>query len=244
MTARALVIPEVLENILLGLPIKDLLFAQKVCTTWKQVMEGSPGIQRALFLLPGATTDVDLACIDDPMREGLDHVLQTKGVALNQLLLTTTNLRLLRDKISLPGYFAFKSTIDQADSSDSCHKMYITQPPSRIKALYYVEELPDDPDSIEFDEIAGLTSDRLEVETGDRSGATVGDMVKEYEHKKPKVEKDCYYPLTVWEATLEGVGTLGRSTRGGWQMAKSFDQSHQDAGLQMDVAARMYHVTI
>jgi len=47
-------IPELLETILLELPLKDLLLSQRVCTTWRSLAISSIHIRRALFLEPAA----------------------------------------------------------------------------------------------------------------------------------------------------------------------------------------------
>lgn len=50
---KALAIPELLEAILLHLPIIDILVnAQRVCKTWHDCVEGSTPLQRTLFLRP------------------------------------------------------------------------------------------------------------------------------------------------------------------------------------------------
>lgn len=41
---------ELLENILLNLPMKDLLLDARVCRKWKEVINGSISLQRALFM--------------------------------------------------------------------------------------------------------------------------------------------------------------------------------------------------
>jgi hypothetical protein len=51
-TQAVLATAELLELILLNLPIKDILFAQKVCKQWKQLIDSSPLLQQALFLKP------------------------------------------------------------------------------------------------------------------------------------------------------------------------------------------------
>ncbi|RMY64356.1 hypothetical protein D0863_09881 [Hortaea werneckii] len=43
---------ELLENILYFLPMKDLLFAQRVCTKWRELIQRSIPLQQALFFLP------------------------------------------------------------------------------------------------------------------------------------------------------------------------------------------------
>ena len=51
---------EILESILHKLPMKDLLFAQKVCKTFKQIIGRSGKLQRALFFkqVPAKTQKV------------------------------------------------------------------------------------------------------------------------------------------------------------------------------------------
>ncbi|KAK5737152.1 hypothetical protein LTR17_006935 [Elasticomyces elasticus] len=56
---QALGLAELLEAILLQLPSHDLLFAQKLCKEWKDAVEASPSIQKALFFMPGTKDDVD-----------------------------------------------------------------------------------------------------------------------------------------------------------------------------------------
>ncbi|KAK3639471.1 hypothetical protein LTR56_012442 [Elasticomyces elasticus] len=49
-------IPELLENILMNLPLRDILFSQRVCRVWQESILQSPNIQKALFLRVGSTT--------------------------------------------------------------------------------------------------------------------------------------------------------------------------------------------
>lgn len=49
---RVLAITELLEQILLELPMRDLLLAQRVDQFWKHTIDGSPRIQRALYFEP------------------------------------------------------------------------------------------------------------------------------------------------------------------------------------------------
>ena len=55
--ANVLEVPELLEMILLWLPMKDLLFAQKICRRWQAAINGSKQIRKALFFEPGAAVD-------------------------------------------------------------------------------------------------------------------------------------------------------------------------------------------
>ncbi|KAK4899013.1 hypothetical protein LTR27_003745 [Elasticomyces elasticus] len=43
-------IPELLENILMNLPLRDILFSQRVCRMWQESIKQSPNIQEVLFL--------------------------------------------------------------------------------------------------------------------------------------------------------------------------------------------------
>ena len=45
-------ITEILEQILLNVPGKDVMVLQRVASNWKGTFEGSPGLQRMLFLAP------------------------------------------------------------------------------------------------------------------------------------------------------------------------------------------------
>ena len=56
---QVLLTTELVEKILLHVPLKDLLFAQSVCMKWKAVIEGSTILQKALFFQP-ATTETAL----------------------------------------------------------------------------------------------------------------------------------------------------------------------------------------
>ncbi|CAK1366935.1 uncharacterized protein RHO25_011659 [Cercospora beticola] len=51
---------ELLENILSKLPIKDLLFAQSVCKTWKNCIAHSKILQRGLFLAPPKLKPIEM----------------------------------------------------------------------------------------------------------------------------------------------------------------------------------------
>lgn len=58
---RVLDIAELLETILLHLPLQDLLLSQRVCKTWKGMFDRSHRIQKALFLKPVSDIRVSLA---------------------------------------------------------------------------------------------------------------------------------------------------------------------------------------
>ncbi|PVH90409.1 hypothetical protein DM02DRAFT_678628 [Periconia macrospinosa] len=47
---KAWAIAEIAENILLHLPMKDVLLAQRVCRGWREVIRSSPALQEHLFM--------------------------------------------------------------------------------------------------------------------------------------------------------------------------------------------------
>lgn len=51
-------VPELVEIILLQLPLRDVLFAQRVDRTWHAIIANSPQLQRALFFKPAVNTTV------------------------------------------------------------------------------------------------------------------------------------------------------------------------------------------
>ncbi|KAK3632724.1 hypothetical protein LTR56_016194 [Elasticomyces elasticus] len=125
MACHALAVPELLENILLRLHTRDLLFAQKVCKAWKEVMEASPNLQRALFFKPGTC---DGAHDDTRIYQAPTRCRHVTGVAPNPLMCFqykhSTNDSILEEDML------------NAHKEASCWRMYITQPPMQIKARF------------------------------------------------------------------------------------------------------------
>ncbi|KAK5726954.1 hypothetical protein LTR15_002845 [Elasticomyces elasticus] len=147
---NALDLPEILENILLNLRIRDLLFSQAVCRRWKATVDSSVWIQRALFFIPGTAKDARYFSANHisttawmkaaknkgkevtkiakykPAEECIRHMTRAerKGHALNPLLLTYNPAR---------GEYIFRpklwdiSNPDPSKGSWSC--MFVTQPP-------------------------------------------------------------------------------------------------------------------
>ncbi|KAK3617181.1 hypothetical protein LTR56_025461 [Elasticomyces elasticus] len=99
--------PELLETILVNLPTRDLLFASRICKTWKSTIDSSPRIQRALFLKPGNIEDVDRTSIRHDYR---DHTHASKqSVAVNPPLIAADGAKSL---------LAHASLVVDADSVD------------------------------------------------------------------------------------------------------------------------------
>ncbi|KAK5687080.1 hypothetical protein LTS10_001217 [Elasticomyces elasticus] len=55
---QVLDLPELFEAIVLQLPMRDLLFAQRVSKTWKANLDASPAVQKALFFTAGKKKDI------------------------------------------------------------------------------------------------------------------------------------------------------------------------------------------
>ncbi|KAK5677258.1 hypothetical protein LTS10_010447 [Elasticomyces elasticus] len=121
MASQALAIPELLENILLRLHTRDLLFAQKVCKTWKQVMENSPNIQRALFFKPGTIDDRNST---SDVHKLFPYRAEAAKVAPNTLLV------ICNDR----GLFLRPGLLEVGSETSSCNRMYATQPPMQVEA--------------------------------------------------------------------------------------------------------------
>jgi hypothetical protein len=58
--SMALQTPELLEQILLHLPMLDLLHCQRVCRHWKDVIDSSPVLQQALYFRPAPIREHNL----------------------------------------------------------------------------------------------------------------------------------------------------------------------------------------
>ncbi|KAK5677250.1 hypothetical protein LTS10_010439 [Elasticomyces elasticus] len=127
-SAKAFGIAELLEKILLHLPIKDLLLSQKVCKNW-QIACTSTKIRKALFLEPGTGEDVaDLRrCskqIRDAALEGFIQRYQRKhACVINPLFLQ----HFCGSIFWLEG-----EKISEASKHRCYHQMSLTQPPTGL----------------------------------------------------------------------------------------------------------------
>ncbi|KAK4898591.1 hypothetical protein LTR27_003763 [Elasticomyces elasticus] len=121
-------LPELLETILVNLPTRDLLFASRICKTWKSMVDLSPRIQRALFLKPGNIEDVDRTSIRYDYR---DHTHASKqSVAVNPLLIAADGRN--------PCWHMHRSLWMTTALTGSCMRMFITQPPTPTRARYSI----------------------------------------------------------------------------------------------------------
>lgn len=153
--AKVRALPELLENILLQLPIRDLLFAQKVCKTFKQVMEESPSIQRALFFTPGGVGDVYQTDGKETAEQAAHtEYVRTKSIALNPLVVSDYIAYHYKSVGVLKGEYHFSEAALKARQNASCHRMWMSQPPMNITAVFTLREVETrDIDDIDPDEL-------------------------------------------------------------------------------------------
>ncbi|KAK5744950.1 hypothetical protein LTR17_001701 [Elasticomyces elasticus] len=162
-TDNVLNLPELFENILLQLPTRDLLFAQKVCKIWKLTIDASPSVQKALFFAAGTVNDVlysspnhksTAQCLADgqstnhhekaPAQEYNAYIefATHEGYALNPLLTTCRKVGpdLRSDFRDSPWY-------SDADPTGSWSRMFVTQPPgstlARAETIRIDDEMED-----------------------------------------------------------------------------------------------------
>ncbi|KAK3648586.1 hypothetical protein LTR56_007412 [Elasticomyces elasticus] len=127
--AQVLNLPELLETILLALPTRDLFFAQKVCKTFKGVMDGSKNIQKALFFLPGTANDVNFSPQDIHHYDRLGEALP-RTVVSNPLLFDR-NGSLFELKSRVLKFMKgrdLRRQVPRIGARGSCTRMLLTQP--------------------------------------------------------------------------------------------------------------------
>jgi hypothetical protein len=145
--ARFFAIGELLEAILLELPIKDLLLSQRINKDCKRAVDSSTRIRKALFLIPGDAEDTNVEIVPHgpdltPVKPvpvgGLSAQLAEKcnfreidavkksGVAFNPLIICRLDVTI--------GWFPNTCAYLQLPLLDlpkyaSCFRMFTTQPP-------------------------------------------------------------------------------------------------------------------
>ncbi|EME81327.1 uncharacterized protein MYCFIDRAFT_81395 [Pseudocercospora fijiensis CIRAD86] len=99
-TGKALATPELLEAILINLPIRDLFLVQRVCRLWRDSVLVSKPIKRQLFLelsdperhrLYYVPTNSDLSAIDGDRANFLDRELYHSSLRKNYIWKPDTN---------------------------------------------------------------------------------------------------------------------------------------------------------
>ncbi|KAK5125826.1 hypothetical protein LTR85_012102 [Meristemomyces frigidus] len=143
MADKVLSITELSEGVLLALPMKDLLFAQKVCKHWKDVIDNSDMIQKALFFKHGVAAD---AAADATIRTGS---WRGRGGQPTPVLPHAQFHQAQRESWAEPdNVFSFHGRALHYEFYDrnyisSCQRMYVTQPPVRIDVTYTALDRPD-----------------------------------------------------------------------------------------------------
>ncbi|KAK3648587.1 hypothetical protein LTR56_007413 [Elasticomyces elasticus] len=161
---QVLNLSELLETILLGLPTRDLLFSQKVCKTWKAMIEECSNIQKALFLLPGEASDIS---IGPEYNRTANYQGGFKGSAPNSLLVDCAT--------TWSPVFFFKQRVVQHGARGSSARMLLTQPP-RPAEVTYVACLSSTDDGRSMDGRASFNR----VTTCTLKGETLGSLTKRH----------------------------------------------------------------
>lgn len=134
---------ELLEKILLQLPMKDLLLAQQVCRKWKAVISESRDLQTALYLLPSETlfrwnyqfspkaklTRISLSTPHQYNVEGTSYMYSI--ATLNSLLCKEIYAVDIHNKVAILRYdgFQFNRSLAVGSPTASWQEMFLTQPP-------------------------------------------------------------------------------------------------------------------
>ncbi|KAK5698014.1 hypothetical protein LTR97_006974 [Elasticomyces elasticus] len=141
MAQQVLHLPELLENILLRLPMKDLLFSQKVCRTWKAVVDTSPHIQEALFYTGDARDSTPTSAAKARAYSG--HPCRcsvckfgNNGVLLNPLLMTSPE-----NGGEVGGLRNLLNGVSPAQAS--CHGMLLGRPTKEMEIYIELQEATD-----------------------------------------------------------------------------------------------------
>ncbi|KAK5739770.1 hypothetical protein LTR17_005056 [Elasticomyces elasticus] len=139
---KVLSIPELLEEILLDLSTREILFAQTVCKTWKQIINTTPSLQRALFLMPARDTEPShkgaKASFSRSVAAG--HIAIPPGFDqdghlffLNPLLVDVSGNYMQTQE----GDIEILSKPLNAGTETSCNRMYLSQPPTIVTRSKY-----------------------------------------------------------------------------------------------------------
>ncbi|KAF2186404.1 hypothetical protein K469DRAFT_707061 [Zopfia rhizophila CBS 207.26] len=159
---HALNVFEILELILLHLPMRDLLLAQLVCSRWKAVIDASIHIQRALYFLPRTIPDRVTASSFD-LNPLIQHAFR------RHFLLEQDDLWPLHLKNSCVQYTMVIMPLPMSDPWEGSFKerkaswkrMLITQPPVTVVNVLDQRIAPD------YDE---YFNDRVQSKEGVRLG--------------------------------------------------------------------------
>ena len=190
-------VPELLECVLLQLPTRNLLHAQKVCKQWRHVITTSPSIQKALFLRAGTTSDVTGAVARD-----LDIInITTVSVTPNPLILSSF----------IPGLLTLQRKVLAQDAAT--HGMYFSQPPAKMWTSFPMYKVHRS-SSLSYNGRYRDDVEHSETIYAYASGLTFGELVASYRDKMRELEKDGWREVTDGNPrACKFVGSEVRSTR-------------------------------
>ncbi|KAI7475844.1 hypothetical protein KC351_g9810 [Hortaea werneckii] len=133
--AKVFTTVELLELILLKLPMQDLLRARQVRNHWRQVIVSSTAIQKALFLRPGTAAE---AAIDARRIEYINSDGTTGKIAVHPWVCEYECGRIWNYDMR-SGFSMSRTAIDWDVSSSDFALMSITQPPMKLEMIITYE---------------------------------------------------------------------------------------------------------
>ncbi|KAK4949418.1 hypothetical protein LTR10_012036 [Elasticomyces elasticus] len=196
-SAQVFGLPGLLESVLLQLPMKDLLLAQKICKDFKNVIDSSPTIQRALCFILGAFSDVNY--VGRPHQQKYKTRTLKTGYALNPLI-TTYSYDLFLSGAFRPG---FPGCSQRAMGSYS--RMLLTQPPSDTTLLFRVWEV-----------CRGWLPNKL-CTVSAPCGESFGDLVQRFKKAGHELDRKGFAICTLLEIT-DGLKDTGVDKGGEWDL--------------------------
>lgn len=120
-------VPEMLEAILLELPMKDLLLSQSVCKTWKNAIKTSTKLQQKLFLI--ANGRVWTGSYTALVHSGRLPEYRSEPIYVVNPLLKNIIRRLEDGRIFKAANGGVKNPKEMLECQESWMKMPIMQPP-------------------------------------------------------------------------------------------------------------------
>ncbi|KAK5703593.1 hypothetical protein LTR17_021962 [Elasticomyces elasticus] len=88
-------IPELLENILMNLPLRDIVFSRRVCRMWQEEIKQSPNIQEVLFLRTTSDTTITAHLAQPPSARFREmHWCKHGGGAPRELAIWTNECKM------------------------------------------------------------------------------------------------------------------------------------------------------
>ncbi|KXT05090.1 hypothetical protein AC578_7578 [Pseudocercospora eumusae] len=180
-------IGELAEAILVQLPTRDLLLAQRVSKAFKHTIDTSRPIQKALFLLPGERSDPNVhdeltidgehAASTIPGAMDLQSSIEHTGIAVNPLLIRCMRMQTLAEWpcAEVCGEFPnmLKARLIKSPPEASCRRMFLSQPPMEFQTTSIDLRWPGE---VSFYEYEG-PRDRKKRSMGFGGGRTFGQLL-------------------------------------------------------------------